>query len=393
MAEPTVAKALGWVEAHVDQIVEEAIRICEIPAPTFEEAERAAYVKDRFATLGLTGVTIDAAGNVRGLRRGVGGALGVAVGAHLDTVFPKGTDVRVKREGSRLLAPGIGDNSVAVASLLAMVEALNVGGVRTTGDLYVTCNTGEEGLGDLKGMKAFVADVKDKVKALVALEGMKLNRIIHTAVGSRRYKVTFTARGGHSWGHFPAPSAIHIMGRAIADISRLEVPTDPKTTYNVGVVRGGTTVNTIASEAEMLVDMRSVDIKALTDLERRVLHIVERTALEGEGRAKQELVGDRPAGSIPADHPVVETAKAVHRALGLQTFTEASSTDVNAALGVNLPGVCIAITEGANEHRLDEYIETGPIPIGMKNILLTTVALAGNASDRAGRREGNGVKS
>lgn len=379
MREPTVAKALGWVEAHVDQIVEETIRICEIPSPTFEEAERAAYVKDRFATLGLTDVTIDAAGNVRGLRPGVGRAPGVGVGAHLDTVFPKGTDVRVRREGSRLLAPGIGDNSVAVASLLAMVEALNVGGVRTAGDLYITCNTGEEGLGDLKGMKAFVGDVKDKVKALVVLEGMKLNRIVHIAVGSRRYKVTFTARGGHSWGHFPAPSAIHIMGRAIADISRLEVPTDPKTTYNVGVVRGGTTVNTIASEAEMLVDMRSVDIRALADLEGRVLGILERAALEGEGRAKQELVGDRPAGSIPADHPLVDTAKAVHRALGLQTFTEASSTDVNAALGVNLPGVCIAITEGANEHRLDEYIETGPIPIGMKNILLTTVALAGNA--------------
>ena len=393
MGEPTVAKALGWVEAHVDQIVEEAIRICETPAPTFEEAERAAYVKERFVALGLAEVTIDAAGNVRGVRPGMGRAPGVAVGAHLDTVFPRGTDVRVRREGSRLLAPGIGDNSVAVASLLAMVEALNAAGVRTMGDLHLTCNTGEEGLGDLKGMKAFVGDVKDKVKALVALEGMKLNRIIHIAVGSRRYKVTFTARGGHSWGHFPAPSAIHIMGRAIADISRLEVPTDPKTTYNVGVVRGGTTVNTIASEAEMLVDMRSVDIRALGDLERSVLGIVERTALDGEGRAKCELVGDRPAGSIPADHPVVQAVKAVHRALGLQTFTEASSTDVNAALGVNLPGVCIAITEGANEHRLDEYIEIGPISIGMKNILLTTVALAGNASDRAGRREGDGVKS
>jgi tripeptide aminopeptidase len=379
MREPTVAKALQWVETHGGQVVEEAIRICEIPAPTFEEGDRAAYVKERFAQLGLQDVVIDGAGNVRGRRPGTGSAPGIAVGAHLDTVFPKGTDVRVKREGARLLAPGIGDNSVAVASLLAMVEALDAGGVRTAGDLYLTCNTGEEGLGDLKGMKAFVGDVKDKVKALVALEGMKINRIIHVAVGSRRYKVTFTARGGHSWGHFPAPSAIHILGRAIADISRLEVPTDPKTTYNVGVIHGGTTVNTIASEADMLVDMRSVDIKSLADLERRVLGIIERTAKEGDGQAKLDLVGDRPAGSIPATHPVVETCKAVHRALGLQTFTEASSTDVNAALGVGLPGACISITEGANEHRLDEYIETGPIPLGIKNILLATVALAGQA--------------
>ena len=377
--EPAVVKALRWIDTHVEPIVEEAIRICEIPAPTFEEAERAAYVKGRFEQLALADVTIDRAGNVRGRRPGAGGGLGVAVGAHLDTVFPKGTDVRVKRDGSRLLAPGIGDNSVAVASLLAMVEALDAGGVRTVGDLYLTCNTGEEGLGDLKGMKVFVADVKDRVKALVALEGMKINRIIHTAVGSRRYKITFTARGGHSWGHFPSPSAIHILGRAIADISRLEVPSDPKTTYNVGVVHGGTTVNTIASQAEMLVDMRSVDIRSLADLERRILGIIERTAKEGDGKATLDLVGDRPAGSIPGTHPVVETCKAVHRALGLQTFTEASSTDVNAALGVGLPGVCISITEGANEHRLDEYIETGPIPTGIKNVLLATVAQAGKA--------------
>jgi acetylornithine deacetylase/succinyl-diaminopimelate desuccinylase-like protein len=377
--DPAVTKALAWIDANIGKVIEEAIRVCEIPSPTFEEGERAAYVKDRCARLGLADVTIDGAGNVRGRRPGAGGGPGIAVGAHLDTVFPKGTDVRVKRDGSKLLAPGIGDNSVAVASLLAMVEALDAGGVRTAGDLYLTCNTGEEGLGDLKGMKAFVADMKDKVKALIAIEGMKINRIIHVAVGSRRYKVTFTARGGHSWGHFPSPSAIHILGRAIADISRLEVPSDPKTTYNVGVVHGGTTVNTIASEADMLVDMRSVDIASLADLERRVLGIVERAAKEGDGHAKLDLVGDRPAGSIPATHPVVETCKAVHRALGLQTFTEASSTDVNAALGVGLPGVCISITEGANEHRLDEYIETGPIPTGVKNILLATVALAGKA--------------
>ncbi len=379
MRDPDVAKALAWVESNAAAVIEDAIRVCEIPAPTFDEAERAAYVQARFAGQGLADVAIDAAGNVRGRRPGTGGGLGVAVGAHLDTVFPKGTDVRVRRDGPRLAAPGIGDNSVAVAALLAMIEALNAGGVRTAGDLYLTCNTGEEGLGDLKGMKAFVADVKERVKALVALEGMKLNRIIHTAVGSRRYRITFTARGGHSWGHFPSPSAVHILGRAVADISRLEVPTDPKTTYNVGVVRGGTTVNTIASEAEMLVDMRSVDVRALADLERRVLGIVRRTADEGSGRATLELVGNRPAGSIPGTHPVVETCKAVHRALGLQTFSEASSTDVNAALGVGLPGVCLSITEGANEHRLDEYIETGPIPTGIKNVLLATVALAGKA--------------
>ena len=377
LREPAVARALAWVDAHVQQIIEEAVRICEIPAPTFEETERAAYVRGRFAALGLQDVTIDPAGNARGRRRGTGGGPGLAMAAHLDTVFPKGTDVKVKRQGTRLLAPGIGDNSVAIAALLAMLEAMNAAGLITAGDLYLASDTGEEGLGDLKGMKAFMAEVKDRVGATIAVEGMKVNRIIHVAVGSRRYKVPFTARGGHSWGHFPSPSAIHIMGRAIAEISRLDVPTDPKTTYNVGVIHGGTTVNTIATEADMLVDMRSVDTRSLADLERRVLAIVGNAATEGDGQAKLEMVGDRPAGSISADHPVVQTCQAVHRALGIPTFSEASSTDANVPLGMGLPGVCLSITEGANEHRLDEYIETGPIPTGVKNILLAAVALTG----------------
>jgi tripeptide aminopeptidase len=374
MQDSQVAKALAWVDAHAGQIAEEAVRICEIPAPTFEEGERAKYVRDRFEALGLMDVSIDPAGNVRGRRPGRGGP-GLAMAAHLDTVFPQGTDVKVKRQGSRLLAPGIGDNSVAIAALLGMVEALNAAGVVTGGDLYLTSNTGEEGLGDLKGMKAFMAEVKDKVQAAIAVEGMKLNRIVHVAVGSRRYKVTYTARGGHSWGHFGSPSAIHILGRAIADISRLEVPKEPKTTYNVGVIHGGTTVNTIAAEADMLVDMRSVNTQALADLEKRVLAIIERAAKEGDGQADLRLVGDRPAGSIPADHPVVQTCRAVHQALGLESFSEASSTDHNVPLGIGLPGVCLAVTEGANEHRLDEYIETGPIPTGVKNILLAALAL------------------
>lgn len=375
MKDAAVAKALAWVDAHAAQVADEAIRVCEIPAPTFDERERARYVRGRFEALGLKDVTIDPAGNVRGRRPGAGAGPGLAMAAHLDTVFPKDTHVKVRREGSHLHAPGIGDNSVAIAGLLAMVEAINAGGVETGGDLYLAFNTCEEGLGDLKGMKAFVADVKGQVAAAIAVEGMKINRIIHVAVGSRRYKIAFSARGGHSWGHFPSPSAIHIMGRAIADISRLEVPTDPKTTYNVGVIHGGTTVNTIAAEADMLVDMRSIDAKSLVDLEKRLLAIVERAAKDGDGQVKLQVVGDRPAGSIPVDHPVVQTCMAVHRALGLKTYTEPGSTDHNAPLAIGLPAVCLSVTEGANEHRLDEYIETGPIPTGVKNILLAAVAL------------------
>jgi len=375
MQEPAVAKALAWVDAHEGEIVEEAVRICEIPAPTFDEGERAKYVRDRFEALGLRDVTIDTAGNVRGRRPGAGAGPGLAMAAHLDTVFPKDTNVKVRREGARLHAPGIGDNSVAIAGLLAMLEALNGAGLQTQGDLYLASNACEEGLGDLRGMKAFMADVKGRVDAVIAVEGMKVNRIIHVAVGSRRYKATYTTEGGHSWGHFPSPSAIHILGRAIAGISRLEVPKEPKTTYNVGVIHGGTTVNTIAAEADMLVDMRSIDPGCLADLEKRVLAIIEREAHESGGHVKLELVGDRPAGSIPADHPVVQTCIAVHKALGLQAFTEPGSTDHNAALAAGVPGICLSITEGMNEHRLDECIETGPIPTGVKSILLVAAAL------------------
>ncbi|MFB3816342.1 MAG: M20/M25/M40 family metallo-hydrolase [Candidatus Methylomirabilales bacterium] len=376
MREPAVAQALAWVDAHVPQVVDEAIRICEIPAPTFAEAERAAYVRARFDRLGLQEVGIDGAGNVRGKRAGEGRRPGLAVSAHLDTVFPAATDVTVKRTGGRLAAPGIGDNSVGIAALLAVVEALNHAGLRTAGDLYLAANTGEEGLGDLRGMKAFLGDVKDRVAASVAVEGMKQNRIVHVGVGSRRFRVSCTARGGHSWGHFPSPSAIHILARAIAAISHLPVPSDPRTTYNVGVFRGGTSVNTIAAEAEMLLDMRSLDPRALADLERRALEILERAARDGDGQVKCELVGDRPAGGIPADHPVVQTCRAVHRALGLESFSEASSTDANVPLGMGMPGVCLSVTEGANEHRLDEYIETDPIGVGVKNILLAVLALS-----------------
>jgi len=376
MRQPAVARALAWVDAHAAEVAEEAVRICEIPAPTFEEAERAAYVRTRFAALGLQDVHIDAAGNARGGRAGAGGQPGLALSAHLDTVFPRETDVRVTRVGPRLAAPGIGDNSVGIAALLALVEALEAAGLQTAGDLYLAANTGEEGLGDLRGMKAFLGEVRDRVAAAVAVEGMKQNRIVHVAVGSRRYKVTWSARGGHSWGHFPSPSAVHLMARAIAEISRLPVPSDPRTTYNVGVVRGGTSVNTIAAEAEMLLDLRSVEPRALADLERRALEIIEHAAREGGGRAKLEMVGDRPAGAIPAEHPVVRTCEAVHRALGLESFREASSTDANVPLGMGMPGVCLSVTEGANEHRLDEYIETGPIAVGVKSILLAVLALS-----------------
>jgi acetylornithine deacetylase/succinyl-diaminopimelate desuccinylase-like protein len=377
MREPGVANALGRVEAGTDRILEEAVRICQIPSPTFDEGERAAYVHARYEALGLKDVAIDAAGNVRGRRPGAGSGPSVAVVTHTDTVFPRGTDLTVKRQQGRLAAPGLGDNSLSIASALGIVEALDAAGVATDGDLYFAATTCEEGLGDLKGMRAYMEDVRDRVGAVVIVDGLTPGRIVHKAVGSRRYKVTYTARGGHSWNHFPAPSAVHILARAVADISRIEVPKEPKTTYNVGVIRGGTTVNTIASEAEMLVDMRSVDMRCLADLERSVLAIVERQAKDGEGQARLDLVGDRPAGVIPADHPLVQICTAIYRAFGIMTSSKAASTEANVPLSMGIPAVCLSVTSGENEHRPDEFIETAPLATGLKALLLILLALTG----------------
>jgi di/tripeptidase len=228
-------------------------------------------------------------------------------------------------------------------------------------------------------MRAFMPEVREQVGAVVIVDGFTLGRIVHEAVGSRRYKVTFTAKGGHSWSHFPSPSAIHILGRAIADISRLEVPTEPKTTFNVGVIKGGTTVNTIAAEADMLVDMRSLDRRCLMDLERRVLAIVERQAKEGDGQVNPELVGDRPAGVIPPDHPLVQTCRAIYQVFGIKTYSKPASTEANIPLSMGIPAVVLSVTNGENEHRLDEFIETGPLPTGIKAVLLALVALTRKA--------------
>jgi len=374
MQEPPVAAALDWVEAHLEPVIEEAIRICRIPAPTFDEGERAAYVRGRYEALGLSDVAIDAAGNARGRRPGGGSGPGVLAVTHLDTVFPRETDLAVSRRDGRLCAPGIGDNSMSVAALLGLLQALDAAGVRTDGDLHVAATTGEEGLGDLKGMRALVAELRDRVGAVIILDGFTLGRIVHEAVGSRRYKVTYTAKGGHSWSHFPSPSAIHILGRAIADLSRLDVPADPKTAYNVGVIHGGTTVNTIASEADMLLDMRSIDPGCLADLERRALAIIEEQARAGDGQVRLEPVGDRPAGSIPADHALVKTCTDIYTAFGIAPYSKPASTEANIPLSLGIPAVCLSVTNGENEHRLDEFIETAPLATGLKTALLTLLS-------------------
>ena len=377
---PAVRAALTAAETSAGDVAALARQICEIPAPTFQEEQRAAFVAEQFRAGGLEAVG-DEAGNVTARRAGRerGGALLIA--AHTDTVFPLDTDVRVRADGGRLHAPGIGDNSLAVAALLTLPRILDRAGLRTRRDLLLCANTGEEGLGDLRGIKRAVADHRADLGAVIALEGLNLGRVTHQAVGSRRLRITVEGPGGHSWGAFGNPSAIHVLGEIIAKIAALAVPREPKTTYNVGMIEGGVSVNTIAPRASLVLDLRSIDPVALEKVVGQVDAIV-RDAAGGEIRTMSEVIGDRPAGRLAPDAPLMRATIAALRELGLEPTLDASSTDANVPLALGIPAICIGLTRGGHAHRLDEYIETGPIGRGMRQLVLIVAAMAGLAEAR-----------
>ncbi len=358
-------KLEAYYQQHLEDMVQENITVCEVAAPTFQEQERAEYVAKRWRELGLTDVFIDDTPNVYADIRGQGDGPTILVAAHLDTVFPAETDVRVRREGHELHAPGIRDNSTAVAALIQMVAALRDLDLRFNGRLILVGTAGEEGLGDLRGMKAAMARYGQEVDMVVAADG-NLGSVIHEAIASRRLKVTVTTGGGHSWGDFGVASAIHALGRMITDISHLEVPKQPRTTYNVGVISGGTSINTIAQRAEMLIDMRSTCTTCLAKLEKQVREILQRHA-QGV-KVEIEVVGDRPGGSLAGDHQLVQLAKEILTALDITPSCSPSSTDANVPLGQGIPAICIGITNGKGAHRLDESLDIRPIPKGMAQL-------------------------
>lgn len=372
---PAVRAALTAAEGSARDVAALARQISEIPAPTFQEERRAAFVAEQFAKGGLE-ATGDVAGNVTTRRPGQerGGALLIA--AHTDTVFPLDTDVTVRATEGKLHGPGIGDNSLAVAALLTLPKILDRAGLRTRRDLILCANTGEEGLGDLRGIKQVVADHRAELGAVIALEGLNLGRVTHQAVGSRRLRITVEGPGGHSWGAFGNPSAIHVLGEIITRIAGIPVPREPKTTYNVGMIDGGVSVNTIAPRASLVLDLRSIDPAALTTIVGQVDAIV-REAAGGGITVKSEVIGDRPAGKLATDAPLMRATIAALRELGLEPTLDASSTDANVPLALGIPAVCLGLTRGGHAHRLDEWIETGPIGRGMQQLILIVAATAG----------------
>jgi len=385
LARPEIAAAVRLIESSEPALVDEQIRLCEIPAPPFKEGQRAETYKLAFEQIGLKNVRIDAVGNVLGERLGKSARPHVVFSAHLDTVFPEGTDVRVKRQGTVLKGPGIGDDCRGLAVVLAVARAMDQAKITTAGTVTFVGTVGEEGLGDLRGVKhLFSTELKDRVDRFVSVDGAGLD-ITHIGVGSMRYRVTFRGPGGHSYGNFGMANPIHALGRAMQAIADVQVPADPKTTFNVGRIGGGTSVNAIAFEAWMEIDMRSADVSALAALEAQVGKAIEaatsaenaRWGKTGEVTVERTLVGNRAAGRTPADSAIVRTAQSVTRALGFETRLQEGSTDANVPMGLNVPAVTIdGGGSGQLAHSLDETFDTKDSWKGTQRAFLLCLALA-----------------
>jgi len=382
---PSIQSAFAAVKRNEPGFIDEEARICEIPAPPFKEEVRGKELERLFQKAGLKDVRIDKAGNVIGIRPGASAHPNLVFSAHLDTVFPEGTNVKVSREGNLLKGPGIGDDCRGLVVMLGVIRALDEAKVQTPGTITFVADVGEEGLGDLRGMKElFYTSMKGRIDKFVSVDGTGLG-IVHVGVGSNRYRVTFKGPGGHSFGAFGMVNPIQAMGRAIAKIDAFEVPTNPKTTFNVGRVGGGTSVNAIPFEAWMEVDMRSADAASLKAVDTKFNNALKEAVAEENERwhnkgtitVAAELVGIRPPGQTPGDSPIVQTAISVSRALGLKEVLREGSTDSNVPMNMGIPAITISGGGiGKDAHALTESFDTTDSYIGTQRALLLAVALA-----------------
>ncbi len=352
-------------EKRTEAVAELAQRICEVPAPTGNETERAQFVAALWQERGYT-PEIDAIGNVY-MRRGRHEHRPLLMLlAHTDTVFPQSTPISVERQGDILRGPGIGDNSVNVAAMLSVIDVLDELGVETDADIIAVADVGEEGLGNLRGARAAVERYQESLGVVIAIDG-DLGSITHVAVGSKRWRITVRGPGGHSYGSFGKPSAIHGLSRIIAAIADLQVPQQPKTTYNVGIIEGGTSVNTIAAHAAALLDLRSTDVDALNQVADEVRAIVEWRAGPGL-QTEIEILGERPAGELSRSVPLVQMAANAIAWIGMKPTYEASSTDANIPISLNIPAVCVGITQVERAHTLEEFLVVSPIGNGLAQL-------------------------
>lgn len=395
MSQPAVKSALAYLREDDARTLEEQIALAQVPAPPFKESVRAEDFAARLRAAGLTDVTIDATGNVIGKRPGQGrGKKPLLIfSAHLDTVFAEGSDVTVKRTGDRYEGLGIIDDARGLAALLSVLRAMEHAKLRTVGDVWFVGTVGEEALGNLRGVKALFAE-HPGIDGFISVDGVDSPEnlmsgraeIVTQATGSRRWEITFTGPGGHSFGNFGNPSAVHALGRAVAAIADLAPPTNPKTTFNVGVVSGGTGVTAIAPSATMMIDLRSNDADELRAIERTVQDIID-AAVAAENAhwnssaisVERKLVGDRPASAGGADPSLIRAAVGAYVALGLpEPEQNAASTDANVALGLGIPAATMSGGGvGDKAHSPDEWYEHVDAWRGPQVLLLTVARLVG----------------
>ena len=387
---PKFKSVTSFLDTDYDRFVRELIELTEIPAPPFKERVRGLAYLEKLRQLGLQNVEMDREGNVMGLRKGKGNGPLLAVLAHLDTVFPEGTDVKVKRKGTRLEAPGVGDDTRGLALMLEVIRALDAAQFETNSDILFVGNTGEEGEGDLRGVKYLLTKgkYKDRVKQFISIDGGEPGPITNGGTGSKRFRVIFTGPGGHSYGAFGLVNPAYAMGNAITKFSKLSVPERPKTTFNVGVVNGGTSVNSIPFQVSMDVDMRSESKEELSKLvdsfHGLLFAAVEeenkaRSTAQGKIKVEAKLIGDRPAGETSRDSTIVKTVAAVVQSFGLKPSYNISSTDSNIPISMGIPAVTIGRGKGGRAHSLDEWVDVEKTAqIQAAHVALVTfLALAG----------------
>ena len=393
--DPACARGLQWIEKSAAWSTEQQIRLTEIPAPEFNETRRGQALAEIFAANGFQ-VRTDKIGNVIAERPGSDPKSVVLLAAHLDTVFPAGTDVRVKRDGARLLAPGIADNGVGLASLAGLAHAIDESRIRTTKTIVLAGDVGEEGEGNLRGMRALVEAYGSRLSAVIAVDGPSTDHITTQAIASRRFEVTVTGPGGHSWSDFGLPNPITALARGIVQFSGVSIPDDPRSSYNFGTIEGGTSVNSIPSRASVKIDLRSEDEKELDRLE-AALREAMKAGLVQEGKTARfpnnadmvqtnqtdlhlalSSLGTRPAGKLPDDSPLLATIRNVDRFLGNRSRLERSSTDANIPLSMGIPAVALGGGgHGGGSHTLDEWYDPAGRELGLKRLFLTVVSLAG----------------
>ncbi len=393
MDSPAFKTAVATLTAEHDRMVQDIITLTEIESPPFNENVRAKAWMEMARAHGLTDLEMDEEGNIAGMRRGAGNGKLVCVAAHLDTVFPGGTNVKVRREGTKLFAPGVGDDTRSLSVILAWLRALDAAGITTRDDILFVADVGEEGLGDLRGMRHLFqkGQYKDRISAFITVDSPDMDRIVTGGVGSKRYRVTFNGPGGHSYGAFGLVNPMFAMADAVSRLGRVPVPAKPKTTFSASVTGGGTSINAIPNSVWTDFDLRSESPAELDRLEQRFLEIVEaavqaenamRSTHNGPVAAEVVKIGDRPAGSTSESHELVRFAQAAITAQGFETRFEYSSTDANIPMSLGIPAIKIGSgAYGGRAHSLEEWIDVEPDASlrGMTAGLATVLALAGVA--------------